>query len=154
MYLVAECTTMSAPNLMGLHSMGEGTVLSMTKGTPWAWATSAMAAISKTTKLGLPKLSANTARVFGRMAAANACGSVASTKVVVIPNFSKLTASIVTEPPYSAPAATMWSPACAMVISAIASADMPDALATAARPPSRAAIRSSSTATVGLLRRE
>ena len=57
-------------------------------------------------------------------------------------------------PPYSAPAATTWSPACRMVISAIASAAMPDALATAARPPSSAATRSSSAATVGLLRRE
>ena len=35
---------------------------------------------------GLPRVSANTRRVSGRMAAANACGSRGSTNVVVIPN--------------------------------------------------------------------
>ena len=71
-----------------------------------------------------------------------------------MPNLRRFTASIVTLPPYSAPAATTWSPACRIVISAIASAAMPLALATAARPPSSAATRSSSAATVGLLSRE
>ena len=71
-----------------------------------------------------------------------------------MPNFVRLTASIVTVPPYSAPAAMTWSPACSIVISAIASAAMPLADATAARPPSSAATRSSSAATVGLLSRE
>ena len=153
-YLVAECTTMSAPSASGLHSSGLGTVLSMMSGTPCAWATSATAAMSSTTMLGLPKLSAYTARVLGRMAAAKASGWVASTKVVSMPNLARLTASMVTEPPYKAPAATTWSPACKMVMSAMVSAAMPEALATAARPPSSAATRSSSTATVGLLRRE
>ncbi len=110
--------------------------------------------MSSTTRLGLPNVSANTARVFGRIAAAKAAGAVLSTKLVSMPNFFRLTASMVMLPPYSAPAATTWSPACSMVISAIASAAMPDALATAARPPSSAATRSSSAATVGLLRRE
>ena len=152
-YLVALCTTMSAPSASGLHRKGLGTVLSMTSGTPCACATSAMDPMSSTTRLGLPRLSAKTARVLGRMAAAKASGFVASTKLVSMPNFFRLTASIVTLPPYSAPAATTWSPACSRVISAIASAAMPLALATAARPPSSAATRSSSAATVGLLRR-
>ncbi len=153
-YLVAECTTMSAPKAMGLHRYGDGTVLSMTSGSPCACATSATAAMSSSSMLGLPRLSANSARVFGRMAAAKASGFVASTKVVLMPNLARFTDSIDTEPPYSAPAATTWSPCCRMVISAIASAAMPDALASAARPPSSAATRSSSAATVGLLRRE
>ena len=110
--------------------------------------------MSSTVRLGLPRLSAYTARVVGRMAAANASGFVASTNVVSMPNFFRFTASIVTVPPYSAPAATMWSPACRMVISASASAAMPLAAATPARPPSSAATRSSSAATVGLDRRE
>jgi hypothetical protein len=93
-----------------LHSSGLGTVLSMMSGTPCAWATSATAAMSSTTMLGLPRLSAYTARVLGRMAAAKASGWVASTKVVSMPNLARLTASIVTEPPYKAPAATTWSP--------------------------------------------
>ena len=145
---------MSAPRASGLQRKGLGTVLSITSGTPCAWATSATAAMSSTVRLGLPRLSANTARVSGRIAAAKASGFFASTKVVVMPNLARLTASIVTVPPYSAPAATTWSPACSKVISAIASAAMPLALATAARPPSSAATRSSSAATVGLLSRE
>jgi hypothetical protein len=137
-----------------LHKNGLGTVLSITSGTPCACATSAVRAMSSTTRLGLPRLSAKTARVLGRIAAANASGFVASTNVVSTPNFFRFTASIVTVPPYSAPAATMWSPLCSIVISAIASAAMPLADATAARPRSSAATRSSSAATVGLLRRE
>jgi hypothetical protein len=67
--------------------------------------------MSSTTRLGLPRLSANTARVLGRMAAAkaSACerpGLSTSTKVVSMPNFFKLTANMVTLPPYKAPAAT------------------------------------------------
>ena len=139
---------------MGLHSAGLGTVLSTISGTPCACATSATAAMSSTTRLGLPRLSAKNARVLGRTAAAQASGLVASTNVVSMPNLARFTDSIVTLPPYSAPAATTWSPACSSVINAIASAAMPLALATAARPPSRAATRSSSAATVGLLRRE
>ena len=110
--------------------------------------------MSSTARLGLPSDSANTARVFGRIAAAKASGLVASTKLVSMPNFARLTASIVTEPPYSEPAATMWSPCCRIVISAIVSAAMPLADATAARPPSSAAQRSSSAATVGFDKRE
>ena len=105
-YLVAEWTTMSAPWRKGLHKNGDGTVLSTIKGTPWACATSATAAISSTVRLGLPMLSAKTARVLGCIAAAKAKGSLASTKVVSIPKRFRLTASMVTLPPYRAPAAT------------------------------------------------
>ena len=58
-----------------------------------------------------------------------------------------------TLPPYSVEAATMWSPAFRMASSAVICAAMPVAQASAARPPSSDATRSSSTATVGLLMR-
>jgi hypothetical protein len=94
------------------------------------------------------------ARVCGPIAAAKACGQRASTKLVVMPSRARLTASMVTLPPYRAPAATTWSPWPSNVIRAIASAAIPLADATPARPPSSAATRSSSAATVGLLSRE
>ena len=96
---MAEWTTMSAPKRIGLQRKGDGTVLSITSGTPWACATSATAAMSSTARLGLPMLSAKTARVFGRIAAAKASGEPASTKVVAMPSFSRLTASMLTVPP-------------------------------------------------------
>ena len=97
---------MSAPKAIGLHRNGDGTVLSITSGTPCACATAATAAMSSTCRLGLPRLSANTARVVGRMAAANASIEVASTNVVSMPSLARLTASMLTLPPYNAPAAT------------------------------------------------
>jgi hypothetical protein len=145
---------MSAPKRIGLHRNGLGTVLSTIKGTPCACATSATASMSSSCRLGLPRLSANTARVFGFIAAAKASGEAVSTNVVVMPSFLRFTASMLTEPPYNAPAATMWSPCCSKVIKAIASDAMPLADASAARPPSSAATRSSSAATVGFDKRE
>ena len=76
---------MSAPKAIGLHRNGDGTVLSTISGTPWACATSATAWMSSSCRLGLPRLSANTARVFGFIAAAKASGEPASTNVVVMP---------------------------------------------------------------------
>ena len=153
-YLVAEWMTTSAPQSMGLHKYGEATVLSTIKGTPWAWATSATPAMSSTCKLGLPRDSANTARVLTCMAAATALRSLASTKVHSMPNLRRFTASKLTVPPYKADAATTWSPACSKVVKAMVSAAMPLAEASPARPPSKAATRSSRAATVGLDRRE
>ncbi len=104
--------------------------------------------------LGLPRVSAYTARVLGCMAAAKASGEVPLTKVVCMPMRGKLTASMVMLPPYRLLAATTWSPCCSKVVNSSDSAAMPLAVATAARPPSSAATRSSNAATVGLLRRE
>ncbi len=53
------------------------------------------------------------------------------------------------EPPYRFFDATMWSPALRSDATARWSAAVPLAVATAPTPPSSAAIRSSSTATVG-----
>ncbi len=55
--LVAECTTMSAPCSSGLSRYGVATVLSTIRGTPLACATSATAAMSMMSFLGLPMLS-------------------------------------------------------------------------------------------------
>ncbi|MNL45604.1 hypothetical protein D3C87_1682630 [compost metagenome] len=94
-----------------------------------------------------------TARVLGRMARAKFSGSAGSTNVVSMPRRLKPTPSCPTVPPYSVLAATMWSPVLRMASSAAICAAMPLAQARAARPFSRLAIRSSNTATVGLLMR-
>ena len=52
-YLVAECTTMSAPCSIGRMRYGVGTVLSTISGTPTAWAASATARKSSTSSCGL-----------------------------------------------------------------------------------------------------
>jgi hypothetical protein len=83
----------------GVAQESEGTVLSTTSGTPCAWATAATAAMSSASKLGLPRVSAYTARVVGRRAAAKASALAPSKKVVSTPNLFRLTASIVTLPP-------------------------------------------------------
>ena len=71
----------------------------MTSGTPWAWATSAIAAMSSTLTSGLPMVSPYTARVFGRMARVKFSGSDGSTKVVSMPRRLKPTPSCPTVPP-------------------------------------------------------
>ena len=70
-----------------------------------------------------------------------------------MPSREKPMPSWPTLPPYSVEAATMWSPAFRIASSAVICAAMPVAQASAARPPSSEATRSSSTATVGLLMR-
>ncbi len=47
----------------------------------------------------------------------------------------------------------MWSPACAMLSTAKVEADCPEATSSAPVPPSRAAMRSSTTACVGFMMR-
>src|SRR5437867_2253531 len=84
-YLVAEWTTTAAPCSIGRQKRGEATVLSTTSGTPAAAATSASAGRSATAKVGLAMVSTYTPLVPGLHAAATACGSPASTKVVSTP---------------------------------------------------------------------
>jgi hypothetical protein len=85
--------------------------------------------------------------------AAKLSGSDGSTKVVSMPRREKPMPSCPTVPPYSVLAATMWSPAFRMASSAVICAAMPLAQASAARAFSSDATRSSKTATVGLLMR-
>ena len=58
------------------------------------------------------------------------------------------------EPPYSWAEATMWSPVPASEAKVMYCADRPEAVATAPRPPSRLAMRSSKLATVGFASRD
>ena len=55
-HFVAEWMTMSAPCRIGWQRSGAN-VLSTTSGIPWAWATSAIAAMSGTSSRGLPIVS-------------------------------------------------------------------------------------------------
>ena len=86
MYLVAECTTMSAPCSKGRISHGVATVLSMINGTPTSWATSDTPPMSRKSFLGLPIDSPKNALVLGRAAALHASrSSASSTKVNSMP---------------------------------------------------------------------
>ena len=71
-----------------------------------------------------------------------------------MPSLRKFTSSCVCVPPYSVLAATISSPASQMFSIAIICAAIPLEVATAARPFSNAAMRSSKTATVGFDKRE
>ncbi len=90
MNLVAECTTMSAPCSIGRTRYGVAIVLSTISGTPASCAMSATPRMSRTFPRGLPMLSANSALVFGRIAARQASRSSASTKDTSMPNFGSV----------------------------------------------------------------
>ena len=85
MYLVAECTTTSAPNSMGRQIAGEAKVESTTSEAPASCAICASAGRSETVIVGLDSVSVKTTRVSGRTAARTASGSVTSTKSVLTP---------------------------------------------------------------------
>src|SRR3954470_22740548 len=125
----------------------------MISGRPCSCAITATGSMSNTLTSGLPRVSPYTARVLGRIARRKLSGSSGSTNVVSMPRREKPMPSWPTVPPYKVEAATMWSPALRIASSAVICAAMPVAQASAARPPSSDATRSSSTATVGLLMR-
>ncbi len=81
-------------------------------------------------------------------------GSAGSTKWQVQPSFLNDRPNWVSEPPYRLREARNSSPGSSSVAKTRNCAAWPEAAATAARPPSRLATRSSSTDTVGLVRRE
>ena len=70
-YLVVEWVTMSAPHSKGRQFTGVAKVLSIIRGTPWAWAALANFSMSSTVRAGFAMVSPNTALVFGRNAAAS-----------------------------------------------------------------------------------
>src|SRR5699024_2485856 len=78
-HFVAECTTISAPQLIGLVLCGEANVLSIIKGIPFSCAISATASISKTLRLGLVIVSPKIAFVLSLIALRKFSGSVPST---------------------------------------------------------------------------
>ena len=151
--LVAECTTMSAPCAMGWQRYGEAAVLSTMKGTFASRAIAAIAAMSITLMAGLPRVSEKIALVLGFNALRKFSGSSGSTSVESMPSFLKFTLSMVFVPPYTLAEETTWSPLSRMLRNATISAACPEAVATAARPFSIAATRSSKTAVVGFDRR-
>ncbi len=67
-----------------------------------------------------------------------------------MPKRGRVSAMRLTLPPYSEDEETMWPPCPISVTMPRCSAAWPEAVATAPTPPSSAAMRSSSTATVGL----
>ena len=144
---------MSAPCSIGRHRYGVASVASTASGTPAAWATSASAAMSAISPDGFEITSANTTFVRSVIAAATCSGSAPGTNVVATPKRRSVTSSWVIVPPYSPAPATMCSPVPASAAKVRNSAAWPLAVATAPRPPSRLASRSSSAATVGLAMR-
>ena len=150
MYFVAECTTKSAPKSPGRSRYGVATVLSTTRGTPTSCAMSAMRRTSRTVASGFVIDSAKNSRVSGRAAARQPSKSSWSTNVTSMPKSASESSSRSIVPPYSCLAATTWCPREASARIAAAVAACPEATATAARPPSSFAMRSSSTSCVGL----
>ena len=68
-------------------------MLSATISRPWRFATAATAFRSTTLSIGLVGVSTHTMRVFGRIAASNAAGSVRSTKLKSSPALRRRTRS-------------------------------------------------------------
>jgi len=106
-HLVSECITRSAPWSSGRQRQGVAKVLSINSGTPAAWAISASAGMSMTSRPGLPMVSPSTRRVCGRSAARNPSRSRGFTNVVVMPNRGSVALSRLIVPPYSDEEATM-----------------------------------------------
>ncbi|CNV97272.1 Uncharacterised protein [Mycobacterium tuberculosis] len=88
-YLVAECTTMSAPWANGWIRYGVAMVLSTINGTPLRWATSETAGVSSRSICGLEMVSAKNALVLGRTAACQVSrSSGSSTKLTSMPSLA------------------------------------------------------------------
>ena len=95
-------------------------------------------------------VSANSKRVFGRIAACQAATSVCETKLVSTPRRAiSVPSSLMVEPNMDCEQTT-WSPALRTVSATSRMADMPVLVATAHSVPSMAARRRSKLVTVGL----
>jgi hypothetical protein len=86
MYLVAECTTRSAPCSSGRQITGGARVESITSSAPRSCAISASCLMSATAVVGFAIVSAKMIRVAGPTAERTASRSVMSTKSVSTPN--------------------------------------------------------------------
>ena len=129
-------------------------VLSTITGIPASRAIATTGSRSTTMPPGLARTSRKMALHRGVSARRKFSGSRGSTKWQVHPSRLKLIPNWVTEPPYRFDDETNASPGSSSVKKVRNWAAWPDAAATAARPPSRLAMRSSRTATVGLVIRE
>ena len=145
MNLVAECTTISAPCSSGLKRYGVPNVLSTISGILYLCAISATASTSIIFEFGFPNVSIYTNFVFSFIAFSKFCTSSGSTNVVVTPYAGNVCDNKLYDPPYNVFAATIWSPAFVIFSIAYVIAAAPDATASPATPPSRAATLSSNT---------
>ena len=152
-YLVAECSTTSAPKRMGFCSAGLQKQLSTTSSAPPSWAMSASAWMSHTSVKGLVGVSAISSLVLGRMALFHSVTSVCETKVVSMPKRAISLPSSLMMLPKTEREQMMWSPALSSAKQSRVSAPMPLAVASAAGASSIAARRCSILATVGLPKR-
>ena len=155
MYLVAECTTRSAPCSRGRQITGGASVESTTSSAPLSCAMSASRCRSAIAVVGLAIVSAYRMRVEDRIAARTASRSDMSTKSVSTPNRDSTLRSRLYVPPYSAADATTCAPARANVQNTPEIAAIPDANAWAAGQrgrfvPSSAATDRANASTVGL----
>src|SRR6266704_3192961 len=153
MYLVALCTTASAPRCSGCCRYGVANVLSTHTIAPWLCATSLTASMSTTRSNGLVGDSSHTSRVDGVIAFSTASRSVASTAVKVIPNRFITLSNSRNVPPYTSSMYTTWSSGLRSSI-IVDSAPSPDANARQCFASSSAARFSSSADRVGLPLRE
>ena len=145
--LVAEWRTRSTPWASGVCPSGVANVESTTvKALPIA----PRASRSTRSNRGLAGVSANTSIVLpGTTAAANASGSVPSTKVTSMPSRGQAVWKNSWVPAYSWRWVTMWSPDEQTASTTVLIAPMPEAKARAASPPSNSAMVSSKARTVG-----
>ena len=144
---------MSAPNSIGRIRMGEATVLSTMSGTPWECATAASSATSQTLPAGLPTVSQYTAMVFSSIRRSMSAGASDAAKRTVMPERGSTCENKVWVVPYNCGTETMLRPISAKQSMALCKAACPELRHSAPTPPSSAAMRRSSTATVGLLMR-
>src|SRR5674476_961755 len=153
MYLVVECTTMSAPWSKGRHRIGVGTVLSTMSGRPSSCAFADHASRSMMLSAGLPIDSQNTSLVFSSTTPSSTAASSGLTKRASMPNWARVLANSAYVPPYNVETETMLSPVRARLRTAYVIDAAPDEVASAPTPPSRAATRSSRTDVVGFMSR-
>ena len=114
-----------------------------------------MAAMSAMASNGLVGVSIHTPVVTpGVIAASTALRSASGAGSAVTPHRSCTLANSRKVPPYASCGTTKWLPGLAMVRSRVSSAASPLANAKPWRPPSRAAMHSSSAVRVGLAERE
>ena len=112
------------------------------------------AAMSAISVSGFDGVSRKNSFVSGSIAVCQAATSVCATKVVRMPKRGMMVPSNCCVAPNRPVDATTWSPLLHSAMTRERMADIPDAVATHASAPSRAARRSWKAATVGLVKRE
>ena len=133
--------TRSNPAASGRKLTGVANVLSITLTRPWVRANAATSGRRGTRTSGFEIVSNRNARVFGVTASAQVSGRWVSTKLQLQPRSSAWSVRKSCVPPYRQSLANRWSPARSRLSSVVVIAAIPEAVATAASPPSSAASR-------------